>query len=341
MKKDKISQEKILLSHGSGGRYTHKLITELFIKEFGNPVLNKLDDSATFDWRKGRIAFTTDSYVVKPIFFPGGDIGKLSICGTVNDLAMVGATPLFISVGFLIEEGLDYSILQKIVYSMREASNRANVKIVTGDTKVVDHNALDQIFINTSGIGFIPNGINISSNNAIKGDKIILSGTIGDHGIAVLSQRENLGLQSKLKSDCAPLNGLVQDMLKASKNIRCMRDPTRGGLSASLNEIASSSNIEITIDEKRIPILPEVKGVCELLGFDPLHIANEGKLIAFVKDRDASKILRAMRKNIFGRRSEIIGEVIGKGKATVILETAIGSKRILDMPSGELLPRIC
>lgn len=332
--------ERILLSHGSGGRLSHELITRVLLPKFSNPILDKLDDSAVFELN-GRVAFTTDSYVVSPIFFPGGDIGKLAVCGTVNDLSMSGAKPLFLSLSLVIEEGFLYDDLERILLSVKKAASEAGVQIVTGDTKVVNRGGADGIFINTSGVGLVPPGVNISGSNANPGDKILLSGTIGDHGIAVLSKREGLEFQHSIESDCAPLNHLVSEMLSVSANIHSMRDPTRGGLATVLNEFAAKSRVGILIFEDRIPVNETVRGACELLGFDPLYIANEGKLVAVVAASDADKILEKMRGNNYGSDAVIIGEVTEQYKGKVILKTILGSHRIVDMLSGELLPRIC
>lgn len=332
--------ERILLSHGSGGRLSHELITRVLLPKFSNPILDKLDDSAVFDLN-GRIAFTTDSYVVSPIFFPGGDIGKLAVCGTVNDLSMSGAKPLFLSLSLVIEEGFLYDDLERILLSVKKAASEAGVQIVTGDTKVVNRGGADGIFINTSGVGLVPPGVNISGSNANPGDKILLSGTIGDHGIAVLSKREGLEFQHSIESDCAPLNHLVSEMLSVSANIHCMRDPTRGGLATVLNEFAAKSRVGILIYEDRIPVNETVRGACELLGFDPLYIANEGKLVAVVAASDADTILGKMKENSYGREAAVIGEVTEQYRGKVVLKTILGSHRMVDMLSGELLPRIC
>jgi hydrogenase expression/formation protein HypE len=299
-----------------------------------------LDDSAVFDV-SGRLAFTTDSYVVSPIFFPGGDIGRLAVCGTVNDLAMSGARPLYLSLAFIIEEGLLLSELEKIVNSVRLAAGEAGVEIVTGDTKVVPRGSADRLFINTAGVGLIPEGVDISGDKARPGDKVILSGAIGDHGIAVMSQREGISFATTLKSDCAPLGGLVADMLEASRNINCLRDPTRGGLASTLNELAGQSKASIRIEEKDIPVREAVLGACEMLGFDPLYIANEGRLVAIVPPEDADKILKAMKNNKYGREAVIIGEVAAKPPGRVVMKTVLGAHRIVDMLVGDLLPRIC
>ena len=332
-------EDKILLAHGSGGKLMHDLI-QSFLPDLANPILEKMDDSAVFDV-KGRLAFTTDSYTVNPIFFPGGDIGRLAICGTVNDLAMSGAKPLYLSLAFIIEEGLPIADLKKILVSIRKAAAEADVKIVTGDTKVVNKGSADKLFINTSGVGIVPEGVDISASNAKVGDKIILSGNIGDHGIAVLSQREGLKFNTPVPSDCAPLNGLVADMLKVSKNIHCMRDPTRGGLATTLNDFAEKSNAGIKIEEGKIPVDKAVLAACELLGLEPLYIANEGKLAAVVPAKDAAAVLAAMKKHRYGKNAVIIGEVVAEHPRRVVMKTALGASRIVDVPVGELLPRIC
>jgi hydrogenase expression/formation protein HypE len=337
---ESVLKDKILLAHGSGGKLAHELVERSLVKALANPLLDRLDDSAVFDFR-GRLAFTTDSYVVSPIFFPGGDIGKLAVCGTVNDLAMSGAEPLYLSLSFIIEEGLLQSELKKIVDSVRKSAKEAGVDIITGDTKVVHRGSADRLFINTSGVGVIAKGVDISGSNARPGDKVILSGTIGDHGIAVISRREELSFTTKIESDCAPLGGLVADMLKASPRIHCLRDPTRGGLATSLNELAKQSKVSIRIEEEKIPLRGEVLAACEMLGFDPLYVANEGKLVAIVPPNDAEKILRAMRKNRYGKEAAIIGEVGAEKAGRVVMKTALGASRIVDMLTGDLLPRIC
>jgi hydrogenase expression/formation protein HypE len=332
--------EKILLAHGSGGKLAHDLVEKSFVKALANPLLDRLDDSAVFDI-SGKLAFTTDSYVVSPIFFPGGDIGKLAVCGTVNDLATSGAKPLYLSLSFIIEEGLLVSELEKVVESVQKAVDEAGVKIVTGDTKVVTKGSADKLFINTAGVGVIPEGFNISGTNAKPGDKVLLNGPIGDHGIAVVSKREGLSFATKLKSDCAPLGDLVADMLEASPNIHSLRDPTRGGLATSLNELAKQSQVSVRIEEKKIPVREEVLAACEMLGFDPLYVANEGKMIAIVAPEDAEKVLAAMRKHKYGKDAAIIGEVMAENPGRVTMKTVLGSSRIVDMLTGDLLPRIC
>jgi len=332
--------DKILLAHGSGGKLAHELVERSFLQAFSNPLLTRLDDSATFDF-SGRLAFTTDSYVVNPIFFPGGDIGKLAVCGTVNDLAMAGAIPLYLSLSFIIEEGLSQEDLTQIVSSVQKAAKEAEVQIITGDTKVVNRESADRLFINTAGVGIVPEGVDISGHNAKPGDKVILSGTIGDHGIAVLSQREGLSFSTQLQSDCAPLGKLVAEMLEISHQIHCLRDPTRGGLATSLNELATQSKVGIKIEEEKIPVREEVSAACEMLGFDPLYVANEGKLVAIVAHEDAEAVLNKMRQNIYGKNAAIIGEVRQKHPDRVVMRTGLGASRIVDMLVGDLLPRIC
>jgi hydrogenase expression/formation protein HypE len=332
--------DSILLAHGSGGKLSHELVEKKFLPFLANPALNKLDDSAIFE-ASGRLAFTTDSYVVNPIFFPGGDIGKLAICGTVNDLAMNGAKPLYLSLAAIIEEGFLLSKLEQIVQSIKKAAEEAEVSIIAGDTKVVNRGQADKLFITTSGVGIISPGVDISGANARAGDKVLLSGTIGDHGIAVMSQREGLRFSMALESDCAPLNKLVSQMLEVSSRIHCMRDPTRGGLATTLNELARQSKVGIVVEEAQIPAKEEVKAACELLGLDPIYVANEGKLVAAVDPADADKILARMRKNSYGRDAAIIGEVTKEYPGKVVMKTKLGPSRIVDMLSGELLPRIC
>jgi hydrogenase expression/formation protein HypE len=333
-------EDRILLGHGSGGKLSHDLIKGTFLKVLGNPILSKLDDSAVFDFN-GRLAFTTDSYVVSPIFFPGGDIGWLAVCGTVNDLSMVGAVPLYLSLSLIIEEGFPSQDLEKILLSIHKATEEAGVKVVTGDTKVVNRGNADKIFINTAGLGLVPDGMDISSSKCRIGDKIILSGTIGDHGIALLSQREGLSFETSLESDCAPLNRLVSEMADESKLIHALRDPTRGGLATTLNEFAESSNVGIRIEEEAVPVNDAVRAVCELMGFDPLYVANEGKLVAAVAPEDAEKLLDCIRQNRYGTQARIIGEVVSEHPRKVVMKTRLGTSRIVDMLTGELLPRIC
>jgi len=332
--------DRILLAHGSGGKLAHELISNSFVTALDNPILKPLDDSAVIT-AGGRLAFTTDSYVVQPIFFPGGDIGKLAVCGTVNDLSMAGAKPLYLSLSFIIEEGLPIADLGRIIKSIKETAAEAGVSIVTGDTKVVDRGSADKLFINTAGIGAIAPRTAISGHNARPGDAVILSGTIGDHGIAVLSKRQGLEFTTSLESDCAPLNRLVAEMLEVSPNIHCLRDPTRGGLASTLNELAEQSGVGIRIEEKKIPVRREVASACEMLGLDPLHIANEGKLVAIAAAGDAGAIVARMRKNRYGKEAAVIGEVQAEEPGRVVMKTRLGTSRIVDMLVGESLPRIC
>lgn len=319
----------------------HGLIDSLFLKEFSNKILGEKMDSALIRIGERPLAFTTDSYVVKPLFFPGGDIGSLSIYGTVNDLAVCGARPLIVSCGMIIEEGLNMAVLKKVVSSMKDAASKAKVKIVTGDTKVVEKGSCDKLYINTSGIGIVEHKRGLSVDKIVAGDVVIISGTIGDHAISILSKRENLEFKVKLSSDTCPLNRLISKILASSNKVRFMRDPTRGGLATTLNEIVQGGNFAISIDEDRIPIREAVKGVCELLGFDPLYLANEGKVVVVVGREDAGKVLRVIRRDRFGRMAKIIGRIESKPKGCVYLNTVVGGRRVVDMLSGEQLPRIC
>lgn len=336
-----MPEEKILLAHGSGGKLSHQLVNEVFLPIFDNPILNQLDDRAAIEIKGGKLAFSTDSFVVNPIFFPGGDIGKIAVCGTVNDVAMGGAKPLYLSAGFIIEEGFPIEDLKTIINSMQKAAVEAGVAIVTGDTKVVNRGSADKIFINTSGIGVVKRGVDVSGAKAQRGDKIIVSGSLGDHGVAVMAKRQGLDFEADIKSDCAPLNKLVERILKVTKDVRVLRDPTRGGLATTLNEIALQSKVGMEIDETAIPVKYEVRGVCEILGLDPLYIANEGKLIAIVPADKAEEVVKAMKKDKYGQDSAIIGDVVEGHQGKVYLRTLIGSKRMLDMLVGEQLPRIC
>lgn len=320
---------------------SHSLITEIMLPLFDNPILSQLNDGAIFDIEKKRLAFSTDTYVVDPIFFPGGNIGTLSINGTVNDIAMCGATPLFLSAGLIIEEGFSLEDLKTILQEMCIAAEKAEVKVVTGDTKVVPKGAADKIFINTSGIGRIAKNVDIASHKARPGDKIILSGSIADHGITVLTQREGMTFDSSVASDTAPLNHMVKNMLSVCKDIHVLRDPTRGGIGTALNEIAIKSEVGIKIYEEKIPVKNEVATICELLGFDPFYIANEGKLLAFVPPDHAEKVLAAVREDKFGKDACIIGKVVSDYPRKVFMQTLIGGTRIVDMLTGEQLPRIC
>lgn len=336
------SDERILMSHGAGGKMGHQLISRHFLPLLSNPFLDRLDDSAIMEMEGIRLAFTTDSYVVDPLFFPGGDIGRLAVCGTVNDLSMGGAFPLYLSLSLIIEEGFPLEDLKRILSSIQTAAQEAKVLIVTGDTKIVERGGADKVFLNTAGIGVIQDPeICVSGNNAQVGDLVILSGAVGDHGIAVISKREGIFLGEEIRSDMAPLNGLVQDMFRESRQVHAMRDPTRGGLASTLNEIAVQSRVGMVIEESKIPIREPVQGACELLGLDPLYVANEGKLVAVVKGEASGKVLEAMRANPLGRDAQIIGEVVPGPEGTVLLKTKIGGTRVLDMLIGESLPRIC
>ena len=336
-------EDRILLGHGSGGQLSHDLINGLFVKYFDNPTIKDQTDSAILKIDKDLLAFTTDSFVVDPVFFPGGDIGKLAVAGTVNDMAVSGATPLYLSSSFIIEEGFGMEELETIVRSMAEEAKKAGVMIVTGDTKVVDKGKLDKIFINTSGIGELPEKHkNISSGKDIKfGDKIIINGSIGDHGMAILAAREFLNLSSDLKSDCACLNQLIRKAMEASPNIKFMRDATRGGLATVLSELAAEKDFGVQIDESSIPVDEKVKGMCEILGFDPLYVANEGKIVMVVDKDDAKNVIDSLRTDELGRESTIIGEIVGDHPGKAWIKTIIGGNRILDMLAGEQLPRIC
>jgi len=333
-------EDRILLAHGSGGKLGHDLVEQVFVPLFDNAFLCKLDDSAVLELG-GRVAFTTDSYVVQPIFFPGGDIGKLAVCGTVNDLAMSGAVPRYLSLSLIIEEGLPVADLRRVAASVRDAGAEADVMVVTGDTKVVNKGSADGLFITTAGVGVVAPGLEISGSNARPGDRVILSGTLGDHGIAVMSQREGLQFSSPVTSDCAPLNRLVAEMVESGAEMHCLRDPTRGGLASTLNEFASSSGVGIRIEEAMIPVSESVRGACELLGFWPLYGANEGKLVVVVAAEGAGDLLDIMRRNRYARQSAMIGEVVADNSGRVVMKTAMGASRIVDMLVGEQLPRIC
>lgn len=336
-----LDYEEVLLGHGSGGKLTADLVEKLFLPAFRNPYLEKLDDHAVLEVNGSRLAFTTDSFVVTPIFFPGGDIGRLAVNGTVNDLVMSGARPLYLSAAFILEEGLSLADLQRIVRSMQEACEAAGVILVTGDTKVVNRGSGDKVFINTSGVGVIERNLVISADRAKVGDKIILSGTIADHGMAIMAKREGLEFENEILSDTASLHSLVEAMLEASLEIHCLRDPTRGGIATTLNEIARRSNVGMLLDEKRIPIREDVKGACEILGLDPLYVANEGKLVAIVGREEAEKVLERMRGHGDGKEVQIIGEVVADHPRMVVMRTGIGGTRIVDLMMGEQLPRIC
>jgi hydrogenase expression/formation protein HypE len=332
---------KILLAHGSGGRLTQDLIRNLLIKRLGNPTLNQLCDSAVICLANKRLAFTTDSFVVSPLFFKGGDIGKLSICGTINDLLMAGAVPKFISLGIIIEEGLEYSVFERIVDSIALTAKREKVLVVTGDLKVVERGACDKIFINTSGVGNLIPGVKLAAKFIQPGDKIIITGRIAEHGLSIFAGRKDSGLDFNIKSDCAALGSLLIPLLQKNFAVRFMRDPTRGGLSAALNEIAQACSFDIMIEERKIPISGRIKAVCELLGMSPLGIANEGKALLIVNQTQARRILVQLKKHSLGRYASVIGRVLRQTTGRVLLKTTVGSVRILPMPVGDNLPRIC
>ncbi len=335
-------KDTVLLGHGSGGKLSAELIQSIFLPAFRSAALEKLDDQAIVSINGTRLAITTDSFVVKPLFFPGGDIGSLAVHGTVNDLAMGGARPLFLSVAFIIEEGLSMGVLRRVVRSLRDAAHNAGVEVVTGDTKVVEKGSGDQVFINTTGIGLVRPGLKLSSDRACPGDAIVVSGFLGDHGIAILSERQGLEFECPVVSDSAALHGLVAEMLDVGgESIHCMRDPTRGGLSSALNEIAHRSGVSMQLDEPKIPVREAVRGACEMLGLDPLYVANEGKLIAIVNSSEAEKVLEAMRRHPLARDAQMIGRVTKQDSAPVTIRTAYGTNRIVDMLSGDQLPRIC
>lgn len=337
----------IVMGHGSGGKLSAELIEKVFVSSFRNPTLECMNDQAALDINGARLAFTTDSFVVTPIFFPGGDIGSLAVNGTVNDLAVGGARPLYLAAAFILEEGLSTDDLKRVVESMRIAADRAGVQLVTGDTKVVDRGKGDKVFITTTGIGVFDRATRISADRARPGDKVILSGNIGDHGITILSQRENLEFEGSLASDCAALNGLVTEMLDEAENagnlqaVHCMRDPTRGGVATTLNEIAGQSHVGIALQESAIPVQDAVRGACEVLGLDPLYVANEGKLVAIVAPELAERMVLRMKSHHLGRNACIIGEVVEKHQGMVVMNTSIRGSRVVDVLFGEQLPRIC
>jgi len=338
---------KVTLAHGGGGRLTHQLIEKIFVPCFSNPLLEQRHDGAIFAVPPGRLALTTDSYVVHPLFFPGGDIGSLAVNGTVNDLAMCGARPLYLSAGFIIEEGLEMETLWRVARSMRAAAAAAGVAIVTGDTKVVDKGKGDGLFINTAGVGVLEHERVIAPASVRPGDAVLLSGDLGRHGVTIMAEREGLAFESTIESDCAPLSGVVLALLEAGVEVRCLRDLTRGGLGTTLLEIAEATRLEITIEETQIPVCEEVRGACELLGLDPLYVANEGRFIALVAPESAEQAVAIMRAHAVSAASGRIGTVgaagaagtIGRGRA--VLKNRLGASRLLDMPSGEQLPRIC
>jgi hydrogenase expression/formation protein HypE len=337
------SDRKILLSHGNGGRLMHELIESLFIKHFGNSILREQTDSAILKLDDSNIAFTTDSFVVDPIFFPGGDIGKLAVCGTVNDLAVSGAKPLYLSVSFIIEEGFPLDDLEKIVISMAQEAQDAGVTIVTGDTKVVNRGKCDKIFINTSGIGSIAEKhLSIGKGaNILQGDRILVNGTIGEHGMAVMNARESFNFKTSILSDCACLNSFIWTILDHSSGVKFMRDPTRGGVATVLNELVQKKTFGIEIDEYAMPVTDGVRSMCEILGYDPLYIANEGKVILVSGEKESPGLLNVMKEHKLGKMSSIIGKITGEHPGKVVLKTTTGGKRIIDIMTGEQLPRIC
>jgi hydrogenase expression/formation protein HypE len=332
---------QIVLGHGSGGRLTSDLIQYLFVPLFDNPTLSSLNDQAVLDINGVRLAFTTDSFVVQPLFFPGGDIGSLAVHGTINDLAVSGAQPLYLSAGFILEEGLAMDALGRIATSMAGACAAANVQLVTGDTKVVNKGNGDGVFINTAGIGLVPPGVHIAADQARPGDVVLVSGTVGDHGMAIMSVREGLSFETELVSDSAPLHTLVAAMLGVTRDIHCLRDATRGGVAAVLNELADRSQAGFALDEPAVPVRPAVMAACEMLGMDPLYVANEGKLVAVVPPEHADAVLEAMHRHPLGQDAAIIGRVVDEHPGMVVARTAIGGRRVVDLPLGEILPRIC
>ena len=338
-----MTDEKILLNHGSGGKMTHKLITGLFIRYFDNPILKAQTDSAILSIDSHLIAFTTDSYVVSPVFFPGGNIGKLAVCGTVNDLAVSGANPLYLSCGFIIEEGMSFSELEDIVKTMADEAAKAGVLIVTGDTKVVNKGSCDKIFINTAGIGILNESRkDISAGKRITpGDKIIVNGAIGNHGAAILCARNSVEYYSEIQSDCTSLNSLIENVLKTSVQVKFMRDATRGGLGTILCELAGKKEFGVELSETEIPIDESVRGLCEIFGYDPLFMANEGKVVMVVSKEDAGKVLETFHSEELGKNAAVIGEITSTNKGLVVMITGIGGSRLIDMPAGEQLPRIC
>ncbi|TAM82863.1 MAG: hydrogenase expression/formation protein HypE [Acidobacteria bacterium] len=336
-----LGHKQIVLGHGSGGKLTQDLVEKLFLANFSNDYLDRLDDQAVLEVNGSRLAFTTDSFVVTPIFFPGGDIGHLAINGTVNDLAMSGATPRFIAAAFILEEGLVSEDLARVVQSMRQAAEEAGVLLVTGDTKVVDRGKGDQVFITTTGLGVLERPVKISADQARPGDRVLLSGTIGDHGMAIMSRREGLEFEGPIESDTAALHTLVAGMLDTSEQIHCLRDPTRGGVATILNEIAARSQVGMELEGRSVPVRESVKGACEILGLDPLYVANEGKLVAVVAPEVADAVLERMRSHPLGRHSCCIGQVVAAHPRRVLLKTEIGGTRVLDVMLGEPLPRIC
>ncbi len=336
-----MPDDRILLAHGSGGSMMRELIETIFVPNFDDEALARMDDAGVVELPGTRIALSTDTYVVSPLVFPGGDIGRLAVCGTVNDIATAGARPLYLSVGFVLEEGLPFDVLRQVLTSMRQAAEEAGVRIITGDTKVVERGHGDGMYINTAGVGVVDAGRDLSGSHCRPGDVVLISGTIGDHGIAVVSVREGLSFATDVVSDAAPLNRLVEAVLEAAPDTRCFRDPTRGGLASTLNELASASSVSIVVDESRVPVREQVRGACEMLGYDVFHVANEGKMVAIVPAEQASAALDAMRFAPYGADAAIIGEVTDGTPGKVYVRTSFGAKRIMDMLVGEQLPRIC
>lgn len=338
--------KKIVIGHGSGGRMTKELIQTVFLPHFNSEPLSAGNDFAKLDLpedadKNGHLAISTDSHIITPLFFPGGDIGRLAVCGTVNDVCMSGAMPLYLTASFILEEGITFEVLDKIAFSMQQAADESGIKIIAGDTKVAEKGKADDLFISTTGIGWIPSGVQIGGEQAKPGDIVLISGSIGEHGIAVLAARGELGLETDIQSDIAPLNHMIHDLLQSVPQIHVLRDPTRGGLATTLNEIAAQSKVSITLDEESIPVQPPVQAACELLGFDPLYIANEGKVVVIVPPEEANAALDVMRKNRYGKNATRIGVVNAAPPQRVLLRTLIGGTRILGVLSGEMLPRIC
>lgn len=336
-----MDQDRVLLAHGSGGTMMRELVENVFVSGFGDDVLSRMDDAGVVAFPGSRVALSTDTYVVWPLEFPGADIGRLAVCGTVNDIATSGATPLYLSVGFVLEEGLEIDVLRRVLVSMREAAAEAGVRIITGDTKVVENGHGDGMYINTAGVGVVPDGVDLSGSLCRPGDVVLLSGTLGDHGIAVVSTREGLSFSTDIQSDAAPLNRLVAAVLAAAPATRCFRDPTRGGLASTLNELASASRVSMTVDEASVPVREQVRGACEMLGYDVFQVANEGKMVAVVPPDQAQAALEAMKSAPYGADAAIIGEVADGPAGKVYVRTLFGATRIMDMLVGEQLPRIC
>ncbi len=336
-----MRQDRILLAHGSGGTMMKELIEDVFMHDFDDDILSRMDDAASLELPPGRVSMSTDTYVVNPLFFPGADIGRLAVCGTVNDVATAGAEPLYLSVGFILEEGFPVEDLRRILVSMREAAVEAGVRIVTGDTKVVEKGHGDGCYINTAGIGVIRGDFELTGSHCLPGDKVLLSGTLGDHGIAVISTREGLSFSTDIRSDAAPLNHLIAAVLAAAPDARCFRDPTRGGLASTLNELAGASGTSIVVDEVSVPVHDQVRGACEMLGYDVFQVANEGKMVTVVPADQADAALKAMRSAPYGEDAAIIGDVLESPAGKVYVQTGFGAKRIMDMLVGEQLPRIC